>query len=113
DRVAVDVANDAGGAPVLARDEHADARHEHDAWHGVAQRGAGEAVLLEVARVVGDEAVDGAVDGRGKLQGRLRTGRFHEARHALGVDRVVGRGRADLGDARRVDGRGEVGDLGR
>ncbi len=109
----VNVADDAGGAPVLAREEHADARHQHDAGHRVAERGAGETMLLEVARVIGDEAIDGPLDRLRQLRRRLRAGRVHEARHTLGVDRVVGRGRSDLGDARRVDRRDEVGDLGR
>ena len=102
DRVVVDVTDDAGSAPVFPRREHPEPRDQHDARERVEQLRALEPVLLEVARVVDDEALDGPLD---RLQeGRARLGAVggHEAWEPLGVDCVVRRGRPDLRDARRV-----------
>src|SRR2546425_2112880 len=62
DRVAVDVVDDSRGAPVAARGEHAEPGHQDDARPGVAQLGALEAIRVDVAGVVGDEALDGLLD---------------------------------------------------
>jgi len=66
-------------------------------------------VAVHVRRVVAHEALDRALDGRPRGGGIARIVEGDEARQALGVDRVVGRGGSHLAQRRRLDGGRELG----
>ena len=102
DRVVVDVVHDAGGARVAAGGEHAEPGHQHDARQRIGQLDARTAVTVDVGGVVADEGLERAVDRGGDRRRVAGVGERHEARQAPGVDRVIGRGGADLAERGRL-----------
>src|SRR5206468_5422278 len=110
DRVVIDVVDDTGRSPVLAGGEHAEPGYEHDPRARVDQLSALEPVLLEVARVAGDEALDRSLDRPEQGWSIVAYVRVVVARKRHDVALMFGGRGTDLRDAGGVRRRHELRD---
>ena len=108
DGVVIDVAHDAGRAPVLPRGEHPEPGDGDHAREGIGESGPRRIVGIDIGGVVDDEAIDRRLDGVLDDRGIVGVSDGDEAGQPLRIDRVIGRGRSDPRQLARLARAGEV-----